>query len=130
MTVAEFYRSEWGGIFEGTDEELAVLLRRAESIIDEAIMISGVTVAAAPDVYRDRLLMAVCAQADYIEAHGGVYALSDDSSGGSVTLGRFSYSAGSGMSTAVGAAACVLCPHAQTILRPTGLLFRGVEIQT
>ena len=77
MTIAEFYRSEWGGIFDGTDEELTALLRHAETVVDEAVMMSGVTVSAAPEKLRDRLYMAVCAQADSIEAAGGIYALSE-----------------------------------------------------
>lgn len=125
MTIAEFYRSEWGGIFDGTDEELGILLRHAETVVDEAVMISGVTVSAAPEKLRDRLYMAVCAQADSIEAAGGVYALSENSSGGSVSLGKFSYSGGSVESSS---GACALCSHAQTILRPTGLLYKGVDV--
>lgn len=126
MTIAEFYRSEWGGTFDGSETELEALLKHAEFIVDDAIMMSGVTVSAAHEVYRNRLYMAVCAQADYIGAQGGVYALSEGSIGGSVTLGKFSYSGGS-EGGSVGAA-CSLCAHAQTILRPTGLLFKGVEI--
>lgn len=127
MTIAEYYRSEWGSSFDGTDEELGILLKHAESIVDEAIMISGVAVSTAPECYRERLYMAVCAQADHIEAHGGVYSLSE-STGGSVSLGKFSYSAGA--SGSEGSAAGTLCRLAQTVLRPTGLLFRGVEINT
>ncbi len=127
MTIAEFYRSEWGGTFDGSDAELDALLKHAEFIVNEAVMMSGVTVSAAPEVYRDRLYMAVCAQADYIGAQGGVYALSEGSIGGSVTLGRFSYSGGSEGGSAAGAV-CLLCAHAQTILRPTGLMYKGVEI--
>lgn len=125
MTIAEFYRSEWGGIFDGTDEELDILLNHAEIVVDEAVMMSGVTVSAAPEKLRDRLYMAVCAQVDSIEAAGGVYALSESGSGGSVTLGKFSYSGG-GVESSSGA--CELCAHAQTILRPTGLLYKGVGV--
>lgn len=127
MTIAEFYRSEWGGIFDGSDKELETLLKCAETVIDEAVMMSGMTVDTAPERLRDRLYMAVCAQADCIEAQGGVAALSESGMGGSVSLGKFSYSGGSSEGSAAGAA-CSLCLHARTLLAPTGLLYKGVDV--
>ena len=123
MTVAEFYKNEWRGGFDGSDEELVALLSRSEIIVDNAVMMSGVAVASAPDTLKKPLYMAVCAQADFIDSMGGVAALSE-SGNGSVSLGRFSYSGGtdSGASTA-----CSICEQARQILELTGLLYKGVN---
>ena len=119
-----FYKSEWGGDFGGSDEELKALLFRAELIVNNAVMMSGVTVEAAPETLKKPLYSAVCAQADYIAENGGVAALSEQNSGGSVTLGKFSYSGGS----EGGGSLLSLCPQAVSLLECTGLLYKGVSV--
>lgn len=120
-----FYKSEWGGDFGGSDEELKALLFRAEIIVNNAVMMSGVTVETAPEALKKPLYSAVCAQADYIMENGGVAALSEQNSGGSVTLGKFSYSGGN---TESGGSLCGLCPQAVSLLECTGLLYKGVSV--
>lgn len=120
-----FYKSEWGGDFSGSDEELKALLFRAEIIVNNAVMMSGVTVETAPEALKKPLYSAVCAQADYIAENGGVVALSEQNSGGSVTLGKFSYSGGNAQS---GGSLCGLCPQAVSLLECTGLLYKGVSV--
>lgn len=120
-----FYKSEWGGDFGGSDEELKALLFRAEIIVNNAVMMSGVTVETAPEALKKPLYSAVCAQADYIAENGGVAALSEQNSGGSVTLGKYSYSGGNAQS---GGSLCGLCPQAVSLLECTGLLYKGVSV--
>lgn len=120
-----FYKSEWSGDFGGSDEELKALLFRAEIIVNNAVMMSGVTVETAPEALKKPLYSAVCAQADYIAGNGGVAALSEQNSGGSVTLGKFSYSGGN---TDSGVSLCGLCPQAVSLLECTGLLYKGVSV--
>ena len=119
-----FYKSEWGGDFGGSDEELKALLFRAELIVNNAVMMSGVTVEAAPETLKKPLYSAVCAQADYIAENGGVAALSEQNSGGSITLGKFSCSSGS----EGGGSLLSLCPQAVSLLESTGLLYKGVSV--
>lgn len=117
--MINFYRNEWHGTFDGSDEELSQLLDRAKDIIDNAIYLSGVTVDTVPDMHRERVYKAVCAQADYIDANGGVGSLSE-SGCTSLSLGRFSCSVDS---TAKLEQLCIMsCEY----LYPTGLLYRGM----
>ena len=123
--MTEFYKNVWGGDFGGSDEELAALLSRAEIIVNNAVMMSGVTVETAPEALKNPLYSAVCAQADYISENGGISALSESNSGGSVSLGRFSYSGGSSEG---GGSLFSLCPQAVSLLECTGLLYKGVSV--
>lgn len=124
-----FYHNQWNGSYDGTVEELALLLSRAADIVDNAISISGYTVEAVPQLWHDRVCKAVCAQADFIEAQGGAESLTD-SPYNSVTLGKFSYTkaASNASESTLGTSAEVLCPVAQSYLAPTGLLYRGVTV--
>lgn len=132
MTVtAEYYSENWGGWTDS--DELAAALKRAEIIVDREIFPSGYTVAATPEVWRTAAQNAVCAQAEFILENGGVSALSETTDGGSVTLGKFSYSgggspAGGSSGNSGGSAANSLCAQALALLEPTGLLYRGVRI--
>ena len=126
MIDAEYYCTEWDEAFDGDRDELNVILRRAEAVVDGAIYLSGITVKSAPECFRVRLEMAVCAQAEYILENGGISALSEDNSGGSVSLGKFSYSGSSG--EGAGGSACALCRQAAGMLEPTGLLYKGVDV--
>lgn len=126
MTVtAEYYSENWGG-WADTDE-LTAALRRAEIIVDREIFPSGYTVSTMPEVWRTAAQNAVCAQAEFILENGGVPALSETTDGGSVSLGKFSYSGGSSGSSG-GSAVNSLCAQALALLEPTGLLYRGVRI--
>ena len=122
--TTEYYKTVWGGDFGGSDEELAALLSRGEIIVNNAVMMSGITVETAPEALIKPLYSAVCAQADYIGENGGISALSESNSGGSVSLGKFSYSGGP-----EGAGSLLsLCPQAVSLLECTGLLYKGVSV--
>jgi hypothetical protein len=127
MTVtAEYYSENWGGWAD--TNELTAALRRAEIIVDREIFPSGYTVSTAPEVWRTAAQSAVCAQAEFILENGGVSALSETTDGGSVSLGKFSYSGGGSSGSSGGSAVNSLCAQALALLEPTGLLYRGVRI--
>ena len=123
MDIAAFYKDVWKGSFDGSDEELSLLLSRAADIVDNAIAFSGCTVETVPEVYKTRICKAVCAQTDFIESNGGAESLTGGEYN-SVALGKFSYSADTSRENS----AVTLCPLAQGYLAPTGLLYRGAEI--
>lgn len=123
--MTSFYKNTWHGAFDGTDEELLLLLSRSSDVVNNAIAFSGYSVDTVPEVYRTRVYKAVCAHADYIEANGGAESLTENSYS-SVSLGKFSYSADSSGDS--NNSAVSLCPLALGYLAPTGLLYRGVEI--
>lgn len=122
MVTADYYINEWGGTFDGTERELQTLVSRAVDVINNAICLSGKTVEESSD---NRVFKAVCAQADYIISCGGIEYM-NESGGGSVSLGKFSYSEGSGGGSSV--SACSLCEQAREYLIPTGLLYKGVNV--
>lgn len=122
MVTADYYINEWGGRADGTERELKTLVSRAVDVIDNAIYLSGKTVAESTD---SRVFKAVCAQADYILSCGGIDCMNENG-GGSVSLGKFSYSEGSGGGSS--ASACTLCEQAREYLIPTGLLYKGVSV--
>ncbi len=129
MTVtAEYYSENWGGWTDS--DELTAALRRAEIIVDREIFPSGYTASTVPEVWRTAAQNAVCAQAEFILENGGVSALSETTGGGSVSLGKFSYSGGGSPagSSSGGSAVNSLCAQALALLEPTGLLYRGVRI--
>lgn len=129
MTVtAEYYSENWGSWAD--TGELTAALRRAEIIVDREIFPSGYTVSTVPGTWRTAAQNAVCAQAEFILENGGVPALSETTDGGSVSLGKFSYSSAGGGSSgnSGGSAANSLCAQALALLEPTGLLYRGVSL--
>lgn len=126
MDIAAFYKDVWKGSFDGSDEELSLLLSRACDVVDNAIAYSSYTAETVPDVYKTRVCKAICAHADYISSTGGTEGLTDNSYN-SVSLGKFSYSADTSDDSA-GNGALTLCPLAVGYLAPTGLLYKGVDV--
>ena len=74
----------------------------------------------------EKVRLAVCVQADFIEDKGGLYGLGSDSIG-SYKLGDFSYS-DRGYYSQKRQAEELICPAAYAILEQTGLTFRGVAV--
>ena len=77
--MINFYKNTWCGSFDGTDEELSLLLSRCTDIVNNAIAFSGYTVDTVPDIFKARVSKAVCAHADYIDNNGGIDSLTDNS---------------------------------------------------
>ena len=106
------------------DTDFPSLCRRAEEIVEEMTMyrLTPVTFQAMPESVRDRVMLAVCAQIEYLDYNGGA----DMDNGAdlqSAGLGKFNYTKASGVSG--GTQQSVYAPRAQRILAPTGLLYRG-----
>lgn len=106
------------------DTDFPSLLDRAEELVEEMTMyrLTSVTFLAMPEDVQLRVKKAVCAQIEYLDANGG----SDMDNGTdvqSVSLGKFSYSAGG--NAAGETSQSLYAPRAQRLLAPTGLLYRG-----
>ena len=74
---------------------------------------------------QDLIKKAVCAQIDYIVANGGVDSI-DEQTGGSVSLGKFSYNTPNA-SQSTQTLSNTLCSSSINFLAPTGLLYRGID---
>ncbi|MCI8604862.1 MAG: hypothetical protein HFE79_12075 [Ruminiclostridium sp.] len=128
MELTDFYRTVWRGGFDGEDNELETLLSRAADVVNNAIYLSGEEVESISEGYKTKVFKAVCAQADYIDSCGGVEAM-NESTGGSVSLGKFSYSSGTGgASGSADNMGCSLCRQAEGYLMAAGLLYKGVNV--
>ncbi len=125
--IIDFYKSQWQGKFDGSDEELFLLLSRTADIVDNAIALSGYTVETVPEALKTRVCKAICAHADYVSNNGGIESLTETTYN-SVTLGKFSYSADTSGNRNTDNGALTLCPLAAGYLAPTGLLYRGVTV--
>lgn len=124
--IIDFYKNQWKGSFDGTDEELLLLLARTADIVENAIALSGYTIETVPEALKTRVFKAICAHADYISNNGGIESLTENTYN-SISLGKFSYSADTSGNTDNGA--LTLCPLAAGYLAPTGLLYRGVTVK-
>lgn len=120
--TTSYYTDTWHGSFDGSQEDLTILLDRAAGVINNSIYLSGYTVDTVPEAFSDRVSKAICAQADYIDNLGGKETMSISDSG-SMSLGKFSYSGGN-----TAAKSSDICSQARSYLIPTGLLYRGVTV--
>lgn len=115
---AEYYRNVYGG---AEYDDIDTLLKRAEMLI-------RCTASGEPETEEQRTLYnwAVCAQAEFIGAAGGIEAYASGT-GGSVTVGAFSMSSGSSAEEA-GRYGGRICPDSEMYLEKAGLLYRGVPV--
>ena len=107
-----------------TEEDFPELMDRASELVEEMTLyrLSPDSFRVMPQMMQERVMDAVCAQIEYLDANGG----SDADNGTdllSASLGKFSYTkAGADSGTGSG---CRYAPRAQRILMPTGLMYRG-----
>ncbi len=119
----EYYKDSFHGE-PVADEDFPVLMSRASELVEEMTLyrLSQESFQLMPQIIRDKVMDAVCAQIEYLDANGG----SDADNGtdlASASLGRFSYTK-AGPNSGAGSG-CRYAPRAQRILMPTGLLYRG-----
>ena len=110
-----YYTSTYFGTAVGS--EFAKLAKRASDHMD---MKTGYGIVLA-DLDADQLLKlqdATCAQIEYYFLNGFEF---NESSGGSESIGAYSYNKGNSAKLAMG-----LCPRAIAYLEQSGLMFRGV----
>lgn len=128
MELINFYRTVWKGGFDGDDTELEALLSRSADTVNNMIYLNGEEVESVSEACKTKVFKAVCAQADYIDSCGGVEAM-NESAGGSVSLGKFSYSTGTGNASGSNdSMGCKLCRQAEGYLMSAGLLYKGVNV--
>lgn len=100
------------------------LCARAGEIIEELTLyrLSESAFSSMPEDTQKRVMDAVCAQIEYLDANGGAE-LDNGAGMAGATLGKFSYT---GSSSGNGATEqSVFSPRAERILWPTGLTYRG-----
>lgn len=117
---SDYYKAAYKG--QETADDTDSLLIKAKAVIDYYTNNAASDLDSYPAALADRIRLAVCAQAEYIDANGGVAGMSETS--GSVSLGKYSYSGG-GTSVYV----MPLAPMAKMYLQSTGLLYSGVYVR-
>lgn len=123
----------WHGKLDSGSDELEKNLSAAVKAVDNVIFLSGYTVDTVPDVFKERVFGAVCAQADYFYENGGINDSASAGEFGSVSLGSFSYSgavksSGGNSSGGGSSPAAALAPSILSGLLPTGLLYKGISL--
>ena len=119
----DYYEQDFHG--EPVDDaDFLSLLERAEELIEEMCMyrICDVRMDTYGTDIKERIMKAICAQIEYLDANGG----SDMDNGSdlqSAGLGKFNYSKASGAGGSTQPP--IYAPRALRILAPTGLLYRG-----
>lgn len=111
-----YYTSTYYGE-SGTEASINTYLRRASEDIDAATRNSVVL----SDLINEQITMiknACCAQAEFYLQQGGY-----EEGGANVSLGKFSISGGETKKSGG-----YLCSRAESLLRPSGLLNRGVMV--
>lgn len=110
-------------VYKGVEvyDALDVLLERSFDIVQQHTLYRLDDISKLPNFMQENIKKAVCAQAEYINANGGLEWLN---SGGAVsfTIGKFSMSGGSSGGTA---AKQIAAPTMLAYLEAVGLLYRG-----
>lgn len=120
---SDYYENQYKG--EPVDKaDFPAILKRAEEIIEELTLyrLTPDVFASLPGSHRERVKKAVCAQIEYLNANGGAE-MDNGVPIQSATLGKFSYSAGTGANGSLSQS--VFSPRAERLLWPTGLTYRG-----
>ena len=110
-------------VYKGAEvyDALDVLLERSFDIVQQHTLYRLDDISKLPNFMQENIKKAVCAQAEYINANGGLEWL-DSGGAASFTIGKFSMSGGSsGGATAKQIAA----PTMLAYLEAVGLLYRG-----
>lgn len=112
--------------FAGSDD-VCGYIALAERASDQIDMLTGYKLrgdlSGLSEWVQRQVNRAVCAQLQYLDAHGGMDAFASDGLA-SATLGRYSFTAGSSASGMP-----PIAPLALQYLTPTGLLFTGMEVR-
>lgn len=122
-----FYRDAYKG--EPVDSaDFPKLLSAAEMIVEEMTMfrLNAETFESMPEIVREKIRLAVCAQIEYLESNGGSDFLNEADVLQSASLGKFSYSKASETTDSGGSSRTdSYAPLAWRYLVSTGLLYRG-----
>ncbi|WP_368298387.1 hypothetical protein [Cytobacillus firmus] len=115
----------YNDVYKGTPidaETFTMLEERASDVVDllTNYRLAGEDLSHKPELIRTNVKKAVAAQIEYMYSEGGELSLHGGSPS-SVSIGGFSYTEGSGVR--------VVSEMALSYLRPTGLLYLGVEVR-
>ncbi|WP_282140315.1 hypothetical protein [Cytobacillus oceanisediminis] len=115
----------YNDVYNGTPmdaETFNMLEERASDVIDVLTnyRLAGVDLSHESELIRTNVKKAVAAQIEYMYSEGGELSVHGGSPS-SVSIGGFSYTEGSGVK--------VVSEMARSYLRPTGLLYMGVEVR-
>ncbi|MBX9972134.1 MULTISPECIES: hypothetical protein [Cytobacillus] len=116
-----FYNDVYKGIPMDA-ETFTMLEARASDVVDVLTnyRLAGEDLSHKPELIRTNVKKAVAAQIEYMYSEGGELSVHGGSPS-SVSIGGFSYTEGSGVK--------VVSEMARSYLRPTGLLYMGVEVR-
>ncbi len=116
-----FYNDVYKGIPMDA-ETFTRLEARASDVVDVLTnnRLAGEGLSHKPELIRTNVKKAVAAQIEYMYSEGGELSVHGGSPS-SVSIGGFSYTEGSGVK--------VVSEMARSYLRPTGLLYMGVEVR-
>lgn len=118
----KYYLSEYMGT-EITLDQFMVLSERASDLIDmlTSYSLSGVDLTQQHQLIQTNLKKSVAAQIEYMASQGGELTMHGGSPS-SVKIGNFSYQEGTEKDKQI------VSPAVINYLRPTGLLYRGVNL--
>jgi hypothetical protein len=125
-TYLDYYKSKWNTAFEGDENVLAAVLERAGNIVCTVVNIAKLDVNELPYYLAENVCKAVCTQADFIIASGGITNDTDINTSSNIKIGSFSIS-----EETTGKQSSLefeLCETAKAYLNNTGLLFAGVNV--
>ncbi|MCM3395951.1 hypothetical protein [Cytobacillus oceanisediminis] len=115
----------YNDVYKGTSmdaETFTMLEERASDVVDMITnyRLAGVDLSHKPELIQTNVKKAVAAQIEYMYSEGGELSVHGGSPS-SVSIGGFSYTEESGVK--------VVSEMARSYLRPTGLLYMGVEVR-
>lgn len=119
-----YYTEVYGGVQYA---DITALLTRAANIIDAAVFIDESLLA---ETQVDYVKKAICAEAEFIGASGGISAVAAASGGGGgFTLGKFSVtSPAAGTAGAAAASGAIPCDTAYAYLERACVTYRGCAV--
>ena len=106
------------------DDDLGVLLDRSSDIVRQHTLYLLDDIEIFPESIQENIKKAVCAQAEFINANGGLDSLNSDSVS-SFSIGKFSVTGGSKNLSGKSSAAISAAPLMLSYLESAGMLYRG-----
>lgn len=133
---ATYYNETYKGKSAADEPALAVFLDRASDIIDQLTHYQIATATGGLTSFslfvQNQVKKATAAQAEFLIVGGDMAANTGQDGASNVSIGSFSYSKGaaSGQAQNNARSAARTSPAVIEYLKPTGLLFAGIEAQT
>lgn len=119
--------SYYRNVYKGAEvyDDLGVLLDRASDIVRQHSLYRLDDITSLPSFMQENIKKAVCAQAEFIDANGGLDTLNSAGTA-SFTIGKFSMSEVGGVNSKAGASTRpTVSPLMLSYLEAVGLLYRG-----